>query len=128
MAITLRQDGITFSNGTTRSNRPLTIFATAILVSSINNVNSAQVDYVNIPVPGNNDMGLKGLPAVTWTFDYWTFWTPGTVYPFTSYVYTIERHLSSTTGNYIRVGIYHGAWGGPHLYNVQCVGNFFAPG
>jgi hypothetical protein len=127
MAITLRQDGITFSQGSTRSQRPLTIFATATLVSSINNVNSAQVDYVNIPVPGNNDMGLKGLPAVTWTFDYFTFY-PGTPYPYTSYVYTIERHLSSTTGNYIRVGIYHGTSGGPHLYYVQCVGNFFSPG
>ena len=86
MAITLRQDGITFSQGSTRSQRPLTIFATATLVSSINNVNSAQVDYVNIPVPGNNDMGLKGLPAVTWTFDYFTFY-PGTPYPYTSYIY-----------------------------------------
>lgn len=123
MALVMSADGIRFSDGTTRSNRPLTIFATATLVSSINNVNAAQIDYVNIPISGSENS--KGLPAVTWTFDYWTYWQPGTVYPFTSFVNVIERHFNSSSGSYIRIGIYHGAWGGPHAYTIQCVGNYF---
>lgn len=117
-------DGFTFSDGTTRSNRPLTAFATATLTSSINSTNSAQEDYVNITI--TNDLANKGVPAVAWTFDYWTTWG-ATGYPWYSYVTTVERHVTSSGTSYVRVGITHGAWGGPHVYTIYCIGNYFSP-
>lgn len=121
MAIVMTADGINFPDNTSRSNRPLTRFASATLTSSINSVNSAQTDYVNISVGSNGPD--KGLPAVVYSFDYFTTWGAAG-YPWSSFVQYIERHLTASD-SFVRVGIYHSAWGGPHVYTVGCVGNYF---
>jgi hypothetical protein len=120
----MTSDGFTFSDSTTRSNRPLTAFASATLTSSINSVNSVAADYVNITI--TNDVTNKGLPEVAWTFDYWTVWSYSG-YPWYAYVTTIERHYTSGGTSYVRVGITHSANGGPHVYTIYCIGNYFSP-
>jgi hypothetical protein len=124
MSTTLTANGVTFNDGSTRTGRPLTIYATGSLTSSINSSAAASTDYVNITAGGGSGTN-RGLPAVYVSFDYWTSWGYAN-WPWTWYVYTTERHLNITGLDYIRIGMFHGAYGGAHVYTISCLGYDFS--
>lgn len=121
MSVTLTSSGITFSDGTTRSARPLTTFASGSLTSSINSSSAANTDTIDIQAGGGSGTN-RGIPAVYVSFDYWTYW--GSFGPLINwYVTNVERHVTSGGNNYIRVQMFHGANGGAHVYSIKLLGH-----